>query len=195
QALLALVLVEIATGVMLYLHAYQLLDKRDAALAHLATTFVLALPFGVHLWRGVTVALDRRAARAEAYGAAEARGRGAQAAEGQEAVSRRAFLRMGAMALAGLGLAFAFGRYTFGQLAAWRVNRVGAIPPLTKDGWRLRVTGLVATPVEITFDELRRLPVRTLDNTNHRVEGWSYTDTFTGVALPDVLALAGRVLP
>ena len=195
HTLLAFVLVEIVTGIVLYFHLYDLVDKRVAALTHLVTTFIVLAPLAIHVWRGVRVWLERRASRASAMAAATARGREAQAEAAYEAVSRRSFLRLSAMAVAGVGLAFAFGRYAFGDVMGWRVNKVGKVPALTKDGYRLRITGMVANPIELTYQQLRALPEREVDITHHCVEGWSYRDTFTGVPLPHLIELAGGLLP
>ena len=109
--------------------------------------------------------------------------------------SLRQFLRLSAYGIAGLALAGAWGKFTAGQLSSWRLNFVGATPALTKENYRLRVTGLVGAPFEMTFDELRAMPSKTMRITQHCVEGWTYTDDFTGVTLKDVIARAGGALP
>ena len=65
---------------------------------------------------------------------------------------------------------------------------VGAI-----DGaaYRLRVDGAVSRPLELTLDDLRRLPMRTTTLPIACVEGWSATRRWTGVPLRDLVAMAG----
>lgn len=60
-------------------------------------------------------------------------------------------------------------------------------------GWRLRVDGLVARPLELTLDELRALPARTQITRHDCVEGWSAIGKWTGVPLSEVLDRAGRL--
>lgn len=195
HALLALVVVEVLTGLGLYFHVYVPLGKREMVLVHLATTFVIIVPLAIHASRGIRVLLARRRARDTALLAAVESGRGAEARAVQDAVSRRAFLRLGAYALAGAALAFAFARATANQVKAWRLNSVGATPQLDAETYRLRITGEVARPIELTLAQLRALPAKRVRIVHRCVEGWTYTDTFTGVPLPDVLALAGGVKP
>ena len=57
--------------------------------------------------------------------------------------------------------------------------------------WRLRVHGQVARPVELTLSQLEALPQRSAALPIACVEGWSAERTWTGVAVHDVLALAG----
>lgn len=195
HALLALVVVEVLTGVELYFHAYAPLDKAQAVLVHLATTFVILLPLGIHLTRGVRLWLRRRHARAAALAAADAAGRGTEARAQRKSVTRRAFLRIAAYGVAGAALAFAFARATAGEVKRWRLNSVGPTPRFTDETYALRITGLVGKPVTLTLAQLKALPARTVRITHRCVEGWTYTDTFTGVPLPEVLRLAGGVKP
>ena len=37
------------------------------------------------------------------------------------------------------------------------------IPDVSADGWSLEITGLVNTPVSYSYDELKRLPKRTVE--------------------------------
>jgi DMSO/TMAO reductase YedYZ molybdopterin-dependent catalytic subunit len=83
-----------------------------------------------------------------------------------------------------------------------------AAPKLDAAGWRLRVEGAVARPLELGYDELRKLPARTLTATlectgNGRVflvprakgVAWEFgavsTATWTGVPLAALLDRAG----
>jgi DMSO/TMAO reductase YedYZ molybdopterin-dependent catalytic subunit len=58
-------------------------------------------------------------------------------------------------------------------------------------GWRLQVDGLVARPLSFSLGDLKRLPSRTQITHQACEEGWSFIAEWTGVALSDVLALAG----
>ncbi|HEY1279493.1 MAG TPA: molybdopterin-dependent oxidoreductase [Acidimicrobiales bacterium] len=65
---------------------------------------------------------------------------------------------------------------------------VGAIDAAA---YRLRVDGAVSTPLELTLDDLGRLPMRTATLPIACVEGWSATRQWTGVPLRDLVAMAG----
>lgn len=60
--------------------------------------------------------------------------------------------------------------------------------------WRLRVGGLVEHPLELTMDNIRRLPQRTQITRHDCVEGWSAIGEWTGPQLSLLLDAAG-VLP
>ena len=188
---LALVVVQLATGLVLYFHAYGAIPKRTAVLLHLVNAGVVLAPVAAHSVRGARVWWKRRGAQAKAMGAARKAGRGDAMIARQKEMSRRAFLRVTTYATAGIGLALAFGKYTAGQLAAWRLNFVGDTPALDKESYRLRVTGVVGRPVELTYQDLLALPTETVRFTHHCVEGWTYTDDFTGTRVSNVLSRAG----
>jgi DMSO/TMAO reductase YedYZ molybdopterin-dependent catalytic subunit len=57
--------------------------------------------------------------------------------------------------------------------------------------YRLRITGDVPTPVELTIDELRALPRHDARLPISCVEGWSATADWRGVPVRDLLVLAG----
>ena len=57
--------------------------------------------------------------------------------------------------------------------------------------WRLMVDGLIARPISFSLAELKRLPSRTQITHQACEEGWSFIAEWTGVALSDVLHLAG----
>ena len=57
--------------------------------------------------------------------------------------------------------------------------------------WRLMVDGLIAHPISFSLAELKRLPSRTQITHQACEEGWSFIAEWTGVALSDVLHLAG----
>lgn len=82
------------------------------------------------------------------------------------------------------------------------VNKTAAAVGIGSDetgpGWRLVVTG-PASSVQLTRDELKRMPQHTYDLPIACVEGWSVTATWTGVRLSDLADLvaasdAGTVL-
>ncbi len=59
------------------------------------------------------------------------------------------------------------------------------------DAYRLRVVGDVATPMELTLEELRALPQRGARLPISCVEGWSADADWAGVRVRDLLALGG----
>jgi hypothetical protein len=63
-------------------------------------------------------------------------------------------------------------------------------PELTGDTYRLRVTGRVGRPLELTLAELAALPQRSATLPIACVEGWSASATWQGVPLRELLALA-----
>lgn len=194
-ALLALLTVQLATGLVLWLNWYDVLEKRVAVLVHLVNAFVVLTPLAVHAMRGARTWVGRRRAQRMALEAAAARGRAEALIERQRAQGRRAFLRVTAYAVAAAAIAATFGRFTAGQVRAWRLNFVGDKPVIRKEDYRLRVTGLVGRPIELTFADLLALPVETVGFTHRCVEGWTYTDDWTGTRLVHVLERAGGVRP
>jgi DMSO/TMAO reductase YedYZ molybdopterin-dependent catalytic subunit len=54
--------------------------------------------------------------------------------------------------------------------------------------WRLKVGGLVKTPLELSLVDLRSMPARTQITKHHCIQGWSGVASWTGVALADLLA-------
>lgn len=69
--------------------------------------------------------------------------------------------------------------------------KIGALYPPAPAGWALRVTGLVARPLLLGPDDLRRLPVARTRVRHHCVEGWSAVASWDGVRLAEVARLAG----
>jgi DMSO/TMAO reductase YedYZ molybdopterin-dependent catalytic subunit len=57
--------------------------------------------------------------------------------------------------------------------------------------YRLAVTGLVKTPLLLTYDQVLSMPAYRKATTLNCVEGWSVTYLWQGVMLKDVLARAG----
>ena len=75
------------------------------------------------------------------------------------------------------------------------VNRsarnAGVVGAATSPDYRLRVEGRVTTPLTFTLDQLRALPTRSAELPIACVEGWSYSARWSGVALRDLLRMAG----
>ena len=193
--LLAIVALEAYTGVVLWFRLYDLVGKRQAVAIHLGGTAAILAPFVWHLSRGVNVWLERRQAARFALAAASAKGKVDIARDAQGRVSRRRFVRLAAVAAGAFAVASLVGRFATHQVMAWRLNFVGDAPDLTKENWRLRVTGAVARPIELTYDDLLAFPRLTMEITHRCVEGWTYTDEFTGVPLRRVVERAGGLLP
>lgn len=73
----------------------------------------------------------------------------------------------------------------------WPVLHEGPIPRFDRSAWRLKVTGLVESPVEITYDELQGMDVVEMRSDFHCVTGWSKLDNvWRGVRAADVVARA-----
>lgn len=63
--------------------------------------------------------------------------------------------------------------------------------PAAPAGWRLKVGGLVRTPLTLTVDELRRLPMTSVRVRHHCVEGWSAVASWQGVRVRDLAERVG----
>lgn len=73
----------------------------------------------------------------------------------------------------------------------WPVLHHGDVPAIDAGAWRLVVDGLVERPLELSFDDLRALPVVDLRCDIHCVTRWSRLDcTFTGVPIVRLLEMA-----
>jgi DMSO/TMAO reductase YedYZ molybdopterin-dependent catalytic subunit len=66
---------------------------------------------------------------------------------------------------------------------------ISATTPMLKDPrlWRLRVDGQVHRPVELSLDELMRMPRVTYTVKHHCVEGWSAIATWHGVPVSAIV--------
>jgi len=53
--------------------------------------------------------------------------------------------------------------------------------------WRLKIDGLVRTPLELSLSDLRAMKARTQITKHHCIQGWSGVAAWTGVALGDLL--------
>lgn len=61
--------------------------------------------------------------------------------------------------------------------------------------YRIRISGLVARPRDLSLDEIRRLPPRTQITAHVCEQGWSAIGEWTGVPLQRVIEEAGGVTP
>ncbi len=113
-------------------------------------------------------------------------------------VGRRVIIGMAALGAAGLllgrnlnplnwlaGLGASVGAST--ELG-FRIYTVNGIPAFDPVNWRLAVDGLVAAPMQLTFDDLQKLPVTSQQGLFHCVTGWVVPNlTWTGVLLTDLM--------
>jgi len=68
----------------------------------------------------------------------------------------------------------------------------GGYPAMPVDQYRLEVTGAVANPLSLTFDDLAQLPQTQMTKDFQCVTGWRVDDVpWSGVLLRDVLIAAG----
>lgn len=70
-------------------------------------------------------------------------------------------------------------------------SAAGVVARATDPGYRLAVDGAVSRPLALSLDDLRALPQREADLPIACVEGWSAWARWRGVAVRDLLALAG----
>lgn len=67
----------------------------------------------------------------------------------------------------------------------------GVVDAATDPGWRLRVVGAVAQPLELSLADLQAMPQHESTLPLSCVEGWSVSKRWGGVSLRALLALAG----
>lgn len=72
-----------------------------------------------------------------------------------------------------------------------RDNSIKGIQYVDIDSYRLKLTGLVDTPTEITYNDVRQLDVYERKITLYCVEGWDATVLWKGALLKDIIDLAG----
>jgi DMSO/TMAO reductase YedYZ molybdopterin-dependent catalytic subunit len=63
--------------------------------------------------------------------------------------------------------------------------------PAAPAGWKLRVHGLVAKPLDLSLADLRRLTLAQFRVRHHCVEGWSAVASWQGVRTSDIARLCG----
>jgi len=74
----------------------------------------------------------------------------------------------------------------------WPVLHYGNVPRVDPTTWTFEVSGLVDRPFTLTYDDLLRLPRKTIQCDMHCVTTWSRLDNaFEGVSVQDLLARAG----
>jgi DMSO/TMAO reductase YedYZ molybdopterin-dependent catalytic subunit len=66
--------------------------------------------------------------------------------------------------------------------------------PAAPLGWTLRVRGLVDRPLDLSLDDLRRMPRTDMRVRHHCVEGWSAVASWHGVRVSDLARIAGARL-
>jgi DMSO/TMAO reductase YedYZ molybdopterin-dependent catalytic subunit len=73
----------------------------------------------------------------------------------------------------------------------WPVLHYGTVPMVNRSTWRLRVSGAVAQPFELTWDQLQALPRQETLCDIHCVTRWSrYDNLFEGIGVAALLAQA-----
>jgi len=77
--------------------------------------------------------------------------------------------------------------------SGWRIYTVAdTMPVFDRASWRLRIDGLVAHPLELSYDQLLALPKAEQVSTFHCVTGWIVDGVhWGGVRFADLLAAAG----
>jgi DMSO/TMAO reductase YedYZ molybdopterin-dependent catalytic subunit len=161
--------------------------------AHLWAAWILVGALVAHV--GATVATARRALARPA-------------GDGPARSDRRAFLggvaaTSGVLALATAGatvswlspLSFLAQRRAGSGPQGVPVNKTAAaadvIDAVQSSSWRLVVTGVVATPLSLSLDDLRAMKQRSAELPIACVEGWSASARWRGVPVRDLLRLAG----
>ncbi|HUR69386.1 MAG TPA: molybdopterin-dependent oxidoreductase [Candidatus Thermoplasmatota archaeon] len=175
-ALVVLLAVEVVSGIEIWRHLYVPLPKAIAVITHLVLTFVLLVPLVTHVIKGTRLWWLQRERKPAAV-----------------STGRRVALRLAAYSAAALALAWAFGSAAKSEVEYWRLNSIGRTPALTKESYQLKITGLVNKPITLSWDDLMRMRQIEKKFTHHCVEGWTYTDTFVGIPLPDIMKAAGGV--
>jgi DMSO/TMAO reductase YedYZ molybdopterin-dependent catalytic subunit len=74
----------------------------------------------------------------------------------------------------------------------WPVLHYGSVPQVAREDWRLEITGLVETPLSLTWEEFQDLPRIMVFSDFHCVTRWSRLgNLWEGVSTRTVLELAG----
>lgn len=72
-----------------------------------------------------------------------------------------------------------------------RDNSIKGVQYVDIDTYRLKITGLVSTPKELRYEDVRQLGVYERKITLHCVEGWDATILWKGALLKDIMDIAG----
>lgn len=176
---------------------------------HYATAWIVVGALVVHIaakWATTRDVVRRREEGTPASPTA-ATPASAPSATASTALSRRAFFG-GAAAASGALVLFTVGQ-TFAPLRhlallsprrpdtgpqGFPVNRTASsvgLSDLDLSTYRLEVVGAVDRPLSLSYDDLRALPQREATLPIACVEGWSTNQTWRGVPVRDLLALAG----
>ncbi len=70
-------------------------------------------------------------------------------------------------------------------------NSIAGPQQVSLDGYRLKISGLVNSPLELTYDQVLGYDHFSKVVTLHCVEGWDATILWEGVRIEDILAAAG----
>src|SRR5436309_13772222 len=74
---------------------------------------------------------------------------------------------------------------------SWPVLHYGPIPSFDGTNWEVEISGLVAKPFTLSYQELRALPTVTVDADMHCVTGWTTLDnTWEGVPFRTIMSMA-----
>jgi methionine sulfoxide reductase catalytic subunit len=119
---------------------------------------------------------------------------GHQTVGAEKHIGRRAFL---ALMAAGV-VALVFGRDVFARLSgtpsagAFNINSVTPSPEFDPQTWRIKVDGLVGTPLEFSFAQFTGLPQVKRTRDFYCVEGWGVDNVeWTGVRVAELTKRAG----
>jgi DMSO/TMAO reductase YedYZ molybdopterin-dependent catalytic subunit len=74
---------------------------------------------------------------------------------------------------------------------AFPTYHVAADTPTMPPGWKLSIGGRVARPMQLSLDDIMKLPRTEQRIEHHCVEGWSATAVWTGVRLSEIAKLVG----
>lgn len=81
---------------------------------------------------------------------------------------------------------------TLDSMSAFFENSIEGPQKVDIDKYRLRVTGMVTTPLELTYDQvIKDYPTVEKVITLYCVEGWQVKALWKGIPLPELLAKAG----
>lgn len=176
---------------------------------HYATAWIVVGAMVVHVaakWATTRDVVRRRQGGASAFPTSTAPAP-APSATASTALSRRAFFG-GAAAASGALVLFTVGQ-TFAPLRhlallsprrpdtgpqGFPVNRTASsvgLGDVDLSTYRLEVVGAVAHPLSLSYDDLRAFPQREATLPIACVEGWSTNQSWRGVPVRDLLALAG----
>src|SRR3982750_110256 len=72
----------------------------------------------------------------------------------------------------------------------WPVLHYGGVPKVDLATWDFTLSGLVAAPVRLTYQQVQELPRQTVQKDVHCVTRWSLLDsTWEGIAISELMKL------